>query len=155
LGNFTLSESEHPILFVAGATGFAPIKSIVEDAFHRGIKRPMRLYWGTRKRRDLYMLELAQRWQREHANFAVIPVLSEAGPEDDWHGRRGLVHEAILGDFPDLHGHQVYVCGSVNMVDAAVPAFIARGLSEDSCFSDAFRPSGGASATMTSTPPGA
>lgn len=152
LGNFTLVESVQPILFVAGATGFAPIKSIVEDAFHRGIRRPMRLYWGTRKRRDLYMLELAQRWQREHPNFEVIPVLSEASPEDDWHGRRGLVHEAILSDFPDLRGHEVYVCGSMNMVDNAVPAFIAQGLSENSCFSDAFRPSGGFGATVAARP---
>jgi NAD(P)H-flavin reductase len=152
LGNFVLRESPHPILFVAGATGFAPIKSIVEDAFQRGIRRPMRLYWGVRKRRDLYMLELTQRWQREHSNFEVVPVLSEAGPEDDWHGRRGLVHEAILGDFPDLRGHEVYVCGSVNMVDSAVPAFIAQGLSEDSCFSDAFRPSGGYGAAVPTNP---
>lgn len=53
LGRFTLRQSEWPILFIDGATGFAPVKSIVEDAFHRGIKRPMRLYWGARKREDL------------------------------------------------------------------------------------------------------
>ena len=77
LGRFTLHESERPILFVAGATGFAPIKSIVEDAFQRGIRRPMRLYWGVRQRADLYLLELAERWQREHDNFAVVPVISD------------------------------------------------------------------------------
>ena len=44
-GDFTLREGESPILFVAGATGFAPIKSIVEDASRAGITRPMRLYW--------------------------------------------------------------------------------------------------------------
>jgi NAD(P)H-flavin reductase/ferredoxin len=140
LGDFRLSDSDAPILMVAGATGFAPIKSIVEDAFHRGIARPMWLYWGVRRRADLYMLELAQRWQAEHDNFHVVPVLSEAAPEDAWTGRRGLVHEAMLADFPDLRGHEVYVCGSVKMVDAAVPAFVAQGVSEDACFSDAFVP---------------
>jgi NAD(P)H-flavin reductase/ferredoxin len=140
LGDFRLSESDAPILMVAGATGFAPIKSIVEDAFHRGITRPMWLYWGVRRRADLYMLELAQRWQAEHDNFHVVPVLSEAAPEDAWTGRRGLVHEAMLADFPDLRGHEVYVCGSVKMVDAAIPAFVAQGVSEDACFSDAFVP---------------
>ena len=68
-----------------------------------------------------------------------MPVLSEA--DTDWRGRRGLVHEAMLQDFPDLSGREVYVCGSVKMVETAVPAFIARGLSEDFCFSDAFMPS--------------
>ncbi len=137
-GSFTLRDSTHPILFVAGATGFAPIKSIVEDAFHRGVQRPMRLYWGVRQRKDLYMLELAERWQREHPQFSVVPVLSAPAPEDDWTGRTGLVHEAMLADFSNLSGHEVYICGSVKMVETAVPAFIAQGLGEEACFSDAF-----------------
>ncbi len=140
LGDFTLRESERPILFVAGATGFAPVKSIVEDAFARGVKRPMRLYWGVRAQQDLYMLDLAETWQREHANFEVIAVLSDGSEGDGWAGRRGLVHEAILADFPDLSGHEVYACGSVKMVENAVPAFMAQGLGESHCFSDAFTP---------------
>jgi len=140
LGRFTLHESQRPILFVAGATGFAPIKSIVEDAFHRGVRRPMQLYWGVREPRELYALELAERWQREHANFSVVPVLSHAAPDDPWPGRRGLVHEAMLVDHPDLTGCEVYACGSVQMVDAAVPAFMAQGLAESFCFTDAFVP---------------
>src|SRR5690606_14232719 len=61
-GHFTLREGDKPILFVAGATGFAPVKSILEDAFHRGIQRPLHLYWGVRERGDLYMIDLAERW---------------------------------------------------------------------------------------------
>jgi NAD(P)H-flavin reductase len=140
LGDFTLRESVHPILFVAGATGFAPIKSIVEDAFARGLTRPMWLYWGVRQRSELYALELAEQWQREHANFHVVPVLSQAAPRDGWTGREGLVHEAMLADFADLRDYEVYVCGSLKMVEAAVPAFIVKGLAESLCFSDAFVP---------------
>jgi CDP-4-dehydro-6-deoxyglucose reductase, E3 len=145
LGSFTLNESARPILFVAGATGFAPVKSIIEDAFHRGLHRPMRLYWGVRRREDLYMLDLAERWQREHENFLVVPVLSHPEAGDEWQGRTGLVHEAMLTDFGNLVGYEVYVCGSLRMVEAAVPAFIAQGLNEDACFSDAFLPSAGVS----------
>ncbi|MEO8080976.1 MAG: CDP-6-deoxy-delta-3,4-glucoseen reductase, partial [Caldimonas sp.] len=141
LGDFTLRESTLPIVFVAGATGFAPVKSIVEDAFARGLRRPMTLYWGVRRRADLYMAEVCESWQAEHANFAFVPVLSEPLPGDAWTGRIGLVHEAILADFPDMKGHEVYVCGSVRMVEAAIPAFIAHGAGEDFCFSDAFVPS--------------
>lgn len=137
-GSFTLRESAHPILFVAGATGFAPIKSIVEDAFQRGVQRPMRLYWGVRQRKDLYMLALCEQWQQQHPNFAVVPVVSEPSEGDGWTGRTGLVHEAMLADFADLSGHEVYLCGSVKMVETAVPAFLAQGLGEDACFSDAF-----------------
>lgn len=140
LGAFTLHADPRPILLIAGATGFAPIKSIVEDAFHRGIERPLRLYWGVRDPRDLYLLDLCQRWQREHANFTVVPVLSDPVNAPDWSGRTGLVHTAILADFPDLSGFQVYVCGSLQMVDTAVPAMLAQGLAESACFSDAFHP---------------
>ena len=140
-GSFSLRESDRPIILVAGATGFAPVKSIIEEAFHRGSRRPMLLYWGGRRRRDLYMLQLAEEWQRQHDNFSFVPVLSEPVVEDAWRGRTGLVHAAILEDLPDMSGCEIYVCGSVKMVETAVPAFLARGMSEDACFSDAFLPS--------------
>lgn len=139
LGTFTLrADSEKPILFVAGSTGFAPVKSMVESAFHHGIDRQMILYWGVRSRSDLYLGGLAEQWAREHPNFVFIPVLSDPQPQDEWTGRTGLVHEAILADFPDLSKHQVYACGSVQMVQAAQPAFVKHGISTDDCFSDAF-----------------
>jgi len=140
VGSFFLREnSDKPIIFVAGSTGFAPVKSMVEYAFHRGLKRRMILYWGVRRPEDLYLGDLARQWAREHANFEFVPVLSEPRPEDHWQGRTGLVHEAILADFPDLAGYQVYACGSVGMVEAAYPAFSAHGLKQDDCFADAFR----------------
>jgi NAD(P)H-flavin reductase/ferredoxin len=138
LGDFVLRESTRPIIFVAGATGFAPVKSMVEDAFHRGLKRPIRLYWGVRQRRDMYLAHLPEQWQREHENFKFIPVLSEPGPADAWTGRTGLVHEAILQDFPSLAGNEIYACGSVKMVEAIFPKLKDQGAEEGMCFSDAF-----------------
>ena len=139
LGAFTLREdSSKPILFVAGSTGFAPVKSMLEHAFHTGLTRQIVLYWGVRSRADLYLGELAEQWAREHANFRFVPVLSAQLAQDAWSGRTGLVHEIILADYPDLSAHQVYACGSVQMVQAAQPAFANRGLSSDDCFSDAF-----------------
>jgi len=140
LGAFFLREdSRKPIIFVAGATGFAPVKAMLEHAFHTGLKRRMLLYWGVRSLKDLYLAELPWQWEREHSNFKFVPVLSEARPEDQWEGRTGLVHEAIIEDFPDLAEHQIYACGSVAMVEAAHPAFASHGLSADDCFSDAFK----------------
>ena len=146
-GEFQLHESERPLIFVAGATGFAPVKSMLEHAFATGMKRQMILYWGVRHAEDLYERERAEQWARTHENFRFVPVLSEAGPEDNWGGRTGLVHEAILQDFPDLSGFDVYTCGSLKMVGTARPAFIAHGLSEDACFADAFYPSQAAPAS--------
>ncbi len=141
LGAFFLREdTDKPIIFVAGSTGFAPVKSMLEHAFARGLRRRMLLYWGTRQRADMYLAALPEQWAREHANFTFVPVLSDPAPEDRWQGRTGLVHEAILADFPSLAGHQVYACGSTAMVEAAHPAFRARGLAQDDCFADVFRP---------------
>jgi NAD(P)H-flavin reductase/ferredoxin len=140
LGSFFLREdSDKPIIFVAGATGFAPVKSMLEHAFHAGVKRDMVLYWGVRSKKDLYLADLPERWAAEHPNFRFVPVLSAPRAEDKWQGRTGLVHEAILADYPDLSGHQLYACGSVQMVEAAHPAFAAQGLAQDDCFSDAFK----------------
>ncbi|MBL8419896.1 MAG: 2Fe-2S iron-sulfur cluster binding domain-containing protein [Dechloromonas sp.] len=138
IGDFSLRESQRPIVFVAGATGFAPVKSMVEDAFKRGLKREIHLYWGVKQLRDLYLPELPQQWARDHANFHFIPVLSEPAPEDVWNGRTGLVHEAILEDFPELKGHEIYACGSVRMVEAIFPFLKNHGAEDGSCFSDAF-----------------
>ncbi len=148
LGSFFLREdSAKPMIFVAGSTGFAPVKSMLEYAFSRGVSRRMLLYWGVRRPADLYLRELPEKWAREHPNFSFVPVISHPAPEDPWKGRTGLVHEAILADFPDLGGYQVYACGSAAMVEAAHPAFKAQGLGPDDCFSDAFVPR--AAAEMT------
>ncbi|MBN8515399.1 2Fe-2S iron-sulfur cluster-binding protein [Accumulibacter sp.] len=138
IGDFSLRESERPIVFVAGATGFAPVKSMVEDAFQRGLKRQIHLYWGVKTLQDLYLPELPTRWAQEHDNFHFIPVLSEPEAETAWSGRTGLVHEAILEDFPELKEHEIYACGSVRMVEAIFPFLKQHGAEDGACFSDAF-----------------
>ena len=140
LGTFFLrEESPKPIVFVASGTGFAPIKSILIDAFAKDITRPMVLYWGGRRPKDLYMNALCEQWATEHANFKYVPVISDALPEDNWSGRSGFVHRAVMADFPDLSGHQVYACGVPIMVDSAKKDFIAQcKLPEDEFYCDSF-----------------
>ncbi|MEA3639364.1 MAG: CDP-6-deoxy-delta-3,4-glucoseen reductase [Lamprobacter sp.] len=137
LGTFVLREdSERPILMVAGGTGFAPLKAMLEHAFHRRIERPIELYWGVRSRRDLYQLELPARWAEAHPNFSWVPVLSE--PDPDWSGRTGWVHQAVLEDHPSLADFDCYLSGPPPMVEAGRAAFEAAGASIEHLFSDAF-----------------
>jgi CDP-4-dehydro-6-deoxyglucose reductase len=141
LGSFVLrEESAKPIVFVASGTGFAPIKSIIETALHKGVTRPMVLYWGGRRPRDLYLHSLAEGWATEHAEqFKYVPVISEAQPQDGWSGRSGFVHHAVMQDFPDLSRHQVYACGVPIMVESARRDFatICK-LAEDEFYADSF-----------------
>lgn len=138
-GSFYLREdSSRPMILVAGGTGFAPIKAIVEHAIAENCQRPMTIYWGARAKADLYQNALPERWAAEQANIRYVPVLSEPAGSDAWSGRTGLVHQAVLGDFPDLSGHQVYACGAPVMIEAAKRDFMAQGLPEEEFFADAF-----------------
>ena len=143
LGTFFLREdSDKPIVLLASGTGFAPIKAIVEHAFHTRNPRSMVLYWGGRVRADLYMNELPERWAHEHNNFQYVPVLSAPQPGGNWGGRTGLVHQAVMNDIADMSGCQVYACGVPAMVEAAHRDFTSRcGLPEEEFFSDSFTPS--------------
>lgn len=140
LGTFFLREdSDKPIVLLASGTGFAPIKAIVEQLEHAGSTRPVTLYWGGRRPQDLYMDALCQQWQRDLPNFTYVPVVSNAQPEDQWSGRSGFVHRAVMEDFPDLSGHQVYACGAPIVVESAQRDFSAQcGLPEDEFYADSF-----------------
>jgi CDP-4-dehydro-6-deoxyglucose reductase len=139
LGTFFLREdSPRPIILIGGGTGFAPLKGILEHAFHIGLGRPLHLYWGARAKVDLYLDGLPRRWEAEHPNFRYTPVLSEPRPEDGWGGRTGWVHEAVAADYPDLSGYEVYLSGPPPMIRAAKPAFAARGLPEERLYYDSF-----------------
>ena len=139
-GSFFLREdSDKPIVMLASGTGFAPIKALVEHMQLKGIARPTRLYWGGRRPSDLYM----DAWIRERAaempNLEYVPVVSNAMPEDNWTGRTGFVHKAVIADFPDLAGHQVYACGAPIVVDSARAEYGPQcGLPPEEFFADSF-----------------
>jgi CDP-4-dehydro-6-deoxyglucose reductase len=135
---FLRNDADRPILLMAGGTGFAPIKSIVEHALAKGETRPLHLFWGARRPHDLYMHELALSWERGHDNFRYTPVLSHAQPEDGWRGRTGWVHEVLLSDYPDLSGYDVYASGPPPMIEAGRRAFVAHRLPEERLYFDSF-----------------
>ena len=140
LGSFFLREdSKKPIIFVAAGTGFAPIKSIIEQMQLKKIARPVHLYWGGRRPGDLYLPELCASWEKEIANFKYIPVISDAQPEDQWQGRTGFVHQAVMQDHPDMKDFQVYACGAPIMVNSARADFSSQcHLPEEEFFADSF-----------------
>jgi CDP-4-dehydro-6-deoxyglucose reductase len=140
MGTFFLREdSEKPIVMLASGTGFAPIKALVEHMIHLKSTRPVALYWGGRRPQDLYMQQLCREWEASLPNLRYVPVVSDALPEDGWNGRSGFVHAAVMEDFPDLSGHQVYACGAPIVVDSARRDYVAKcGLPAEEFFADAF-----------------
>jgi CDP-4-dehydro-6-deoxyglucose reductase len=138
-GSFYLREdSDKPMVLLASGTGFAPIKALIEHLQFKGITRPAVLYWGGRRPSDLYMDKWVKGRVAEMPNLSYVPVVSNALPEDNWTGRTGFVHLAVLEDFADLSGHQVYACGAPIVVDSAKAAYTAAGLPEDEFYADSF-----------------
>ena len=139
-GSFFLrDDSAAPIVLLASGTGFAPIKALLDHLRMKANTRPVTLYWGCRRKRDLYRHDWCTQQAEALPWLRYVPVLSEPAPDDGWRGRTGLVHEAVMSDLPDLSSHHVYACGAPVMVDAAQRDFVVRcGLPEDAFFADAF-----------------
>lgn len=130
------SQKTNPILFVAGGTGFAPHKALIEAALAESNQRNMTLYWGVRTEDDFYDMQLIQRWAKYRPNFHFIPVVSEPEKSPGWSGRAGLIHQAVLEDIQDFSDYQVYASGPYEMVQEVYKGFTARGLAPQNLFSD-------------------
>jgi CDP-4-dehydro-6-deoxyglucose reductase len=139
-GSFFLREdSAKPIVMLASGTGFAPIKALIEHMQFQGITRRATLYWGGRRPEDLYMDDWVRAKQLEMPHLDYVPVVSDALPQDQWTGRTGFVHRAVIEDLPDLSGYQVYACGAPIVVDCARNDYCElAGLAEEEFFADAF-----------------
>jgi len=139
LGTFVPREdSERPMVFMAGGTGFAPVKAIVEHFIALGTRRPMQVYWGARSAADLYLRPMAEAWERSAHALRFHPVLSDPEQAASSGLRMGLVHEAVLEDQSDLSGHDVYMSGPPAMIDAGRKLFLDAGLPEDRLYYDSF-----------------
>lgn len=147
-GEFSLSDaSDRTAILIATGTGFAPIKSMIENSINLGSTRPLHLYWGANTEIDLYMQDLAWTWAKKRSWFTFTPVVS--GPSPQWNGRTGLVHRAVQADYPDMSELEVYACGAPIMIESARRDFRAESrLKDDAFFSDAFVPSGDGAANV-------
>ena len=132
---FFVRDASRPIIFLAGGTGFAPVKAMIEKLLDENSDRKISIYWGASSIDGFYS-ELPQSWENSHENIMYVPVYS--GQDDSWGGRKGLVHRAVLEDFDILSDYEVYACGSPDMIDIAKTEFQKIGLEDKNFYSDAF-----------------
>ena len=133
---FVRRDTERPIIMMGGGTGFAPLKSMIEELIEAGDPRPIELFWGVRQESDLYARKLIKQWTEQLGSFSFVPVLAEPG--DNWSGKTGFVHEAVLDAHADLSPFDVYMSGPPAMVHTARDTFLAAGVSEEHLFYDSF-----------------
>ena len=139
-GNFFVrnDQPERPMIMLGGGTGFAPLKSMIENLLEHGDRREIHLYWGTRTGEEMYLDELPESWACEHEHIHYHRAISEPEPTGMTECFKGFVHEAVIADFPDLSAYDVYMSGPPAMIDAARLAFIQRGIDQQRLYYDSF-----------------
>ena len=139
-GSFFLREdSSRPMILLASGTGFAPIKALLEHMDFMGLKRAAHLYWGGRRPQDLYLNDWIESFAKDHDWLTYTPVVSDATAEDQWAGRKGFVHKAVIEDHADLSGHEVYACGAPIVIESAKKDFAQQAsMDPDLFYADAF-----------------
>ena len=128
--------NKRPTLLLAGGTGFAPIKAIIEHALADGEPSPMHLYWGAKNVSDLYLDDLTEHWHRLVEHFTYTPVLSAAEHPEQWHGQHGFIQQVIANDYQDLRDCQVYAAGPPDMIQATYNTCLQLGLDKNYFYSD-------------------
>ena len=137
-GTFYLRESKLPALCVAGGSGLAPIKALLEQHAYEGFNRKIVFLFGARTRDDLYCIEQMEQLSKAESQFSFLPILSHEDDHSDWIGERGLVTEYISSQGIDIHNCQAYLCGPPPMIDAAISVLNQQGLDNSQIFFDKF-----------------
>jgi CDP-4-dehydro-6-deoxyglucose reductase/ferredoxin-NAD(P)+ reductase (naphthalene dioxygenase ferredoxin-specific) len=135
-GAYLRPEHPGPIIAIAGGSGLAPMKSIVETALHLGLKQDIHLYLGARSEHDLYLVEHFEQLAATHGNFRFVPVVAEPTSPSRW--RTGLVGDAILADIANPTGSKAYLAGPPPMVEATVAQLRSRGVPAADIHADPF-----------------
>lgn len=140
LGTFFIrnDQLDRPMIFMGGGTGFAPLKSMLEDLLAHQDKRPVHLFWGAQNRADLYLHEQALDWAAANAHLQYSTALLNAKDAQATGSYHGNVHEAVLQQYPDLSGHDIYMSGPPAMIDAGRNAFLEHGADSRRIFFDSF-----------------
>ena len=137
-GQFQLTENDCPMVFVAGGSGIAPIKCMLQHMKNTRNQRKTFFYFGAQTVNDLLLLDLMNDFQNDLADFTFIPVVANPEPSDNWQGQIGLVTEALERDFKIAPQSEGYLCGSPGLVDAAIEVLTKLGMTEDKIFYDKF-----------------
>jgi Na+-transporting NADH:ubiquinone oxidoreductase subunit F len=137
-GDFRLSGTEAPIIFIAGGSGMAPIKCMLHEMRNTGSQRKARYYFGANKVRELCLTDLMRQFESDLADFKFIPIVASPDEDENWDGQRGLVTEAVERDMTDAAECEAYLCGSPGMIDAAIKVLKRLGVTENHIFYDKF-----------------
>ncbi|HPE29322.1 MAG TPA: 2Fe-2S iron-sulfur cluster binding domain-containing protein [Candidatus Mcinerneyibacteriales bacterium] len=137
-GEFFLRDSDRRIVFIAGGSGNAPIKSILSDMAEKKNGRKALYFFGARTTKDLFLMEEMTSFEKKLDDFTYIPALSEPAEEDRWTGETGLITDVIEKRLEGGVETEAYLCGSPGMIAACIKVLTAKGIPEELIFYDKF-----------------
>jgi NAD(P)H-flavin reductase len=113
------SASNRDVLCVAGGTGLAPLKAIIEDMTRWNTARKVRLFVGVRRPEDLYDIDDIERLAANHPWLSVHYAISH---DPRFAGQSGMISD-VVARYGAEHAwaeHDIYVSGSAPMVRATI-----------------------------------
>jgi Na+-transporting NADH:ubiquinone oxidoreductase subunit F len=137
-GDFALSDTDAPIVFVAGGSGIAPIKCMLHHMKNTGNKRSAVFYFGANTVKDMFLLDRMKAFESELVDFRFVPAIAEPQPDEKWQGQKGLVTDVLRRDLKNADRAEGYLCGSPGMIDAAIKILTELGMTEEKIFYDKF-----------------
>lgn len=121
-GDMHYHDSGRPVVCIAGGSGLAPIKALLESLSTRAQTPDLTLFFAARSQRDLYCLnELAalQAQWKGSGRMLVVPVLSNEPADSGWDGLTGYCGDH-LREFCSLADSDFYLCGPPVMIDSVL-----------------------------------
>lgn len=137
-GNFVLCRTNAPIVFIAGASGIAPIKCILHCMKNTDSKRKAVFYFGANSVKDLYYIDVMQQFEKQLPDFRFVPTVAKPFDGETWNGKTGLVTQVVREDLKNAAECEAYLCGSPGMIDASVKVLKELGMKEESIFYDKY-----------------
>jgi Na+-transporting NADH:ubiquinone oxidoreductase subunit F len=137
-GDFHLSDSTAPMIFIAGGSGMAPFVSILHQMKNTGLVRKAQYFFGGNSVQDLYLTQKMREFEASLPNFSFIPVVACLSPQDNWLGQTGLVTNVVRQSCANLNGYEGYLCGSPGMIDASIKVLLELGIGQDKIYFDKF-----------------
>jgi Na+-transporting NADH:ubiquinone oxidoreductase subunit F len=137
-GEFRLSDTDAPMICIAGGSGMAPIWSILQDMVEKNIQRQAVYFFGALSQKDLFCREELTEMARTNDWFTFVPALSNEPDDSDWTGEKGLITDIVKKHFPDTSAYEAYLCGSPGMINACIAVLTEGGMPEENIFYDKF-----------------
>ena len=137
-GDFYIRDTSKDIIFIAGGSGMAPIKSMLEKLNENDSQRKIAYFFGARCKDDLYLTDYLYEFETKLTDFQYHPVISQPCEEDQWQGKTGYITPYLKDVIKDSKNTEAYLCGSPGMISAMVKGLKKYGISENNIFYDSF-----------------